>query len=181
MKAQLQILIGKLSLLTVVMFAFAMWVMPPLYQLFCEVTGIGLQPAQQSQKTFDNVAIDPNRRVRVQFLSVASDNLPLQFASEEYQMSVPVGVPIQTKYIAKNLGKKPLAVQAIPNVTPYNAVDYFHKTECFCFQNQSLVGGESADLGLVFIIDPNLPKAVKTITLSYTMFEIEPQKTTQLN
>jgi cytochrome c oxidase assembly protein subunit 11 len=62
--------------------------------------------------------------------------------------------------------------QAIPNVLPNNAADYFLKTECFCFNNQPLAAGEEADLAVVFIIDPDLPASVNTVTLSYTIFDI---------
>ena len=60
----------------------------------------------------------------------------------------------------------------IPNVLPNNAADYFHKTACFCFDNQPLAAGEQAELGLVFILDPDLPDSVNTVTLSYTLFDI---------
>lgn len=65
-----------------------------------------------------------------------------------------------------------MAGQAIPSMAPKNAVDYFHKTECFCFNQQILAPGEKADLGLQFIVDQDLPKAVETITLSYTLFDV---------
>jgi cytochrome c oxidase assembly protein subunit 11 len=71
--------------------------------------------------------------------------------------------------------------QAIPNVLPNNAADYFHKTECFCFENQPLVANEQAELGLVFIIDQDLPESVNTITLSYTLFDITDQMLTQIS
>jgi cytochrome c oxidase assembly protein subunit 11 len=62
--------------------------------------------------------------------------------------------------------------QAIPNLVPFNVADYFHKTECFCFNNQPLASGEEADLELVFIVDPDLPTSINTLTLSYTLFDI---------
>ena len=65
-----------------------------------------------------------------------------------------------------------MVAQAIPNVLPNNAADYFHKTECFCFNSQPLAAGEQAELDLVFIIDPDLPVSVNTVTLSYTLFDI---------
>ena len=62
--------------------------------------------------------------------------------------------------------------QAIPSLVPNNVADYFHKTECFCFENQPLAAGDQADLKLVFIIDPDLPAGVNSVTLSYTIFDI---------
>ena len=161
----------KLSALTIIMFVFAVWGMPPLYQLFCEVTGIGLREAERAELQDIDQNVD-GRTVRVQFIALLAGDLPWEFYSESYEMEVAVGTPIQTKFIAKNNSNSTLSGQAIPNIAPNNAVDYFHKTECFCFNNQQLQAGEQADLGVVFIVDSNLPKSVTTITLSYTMFDL---------
>ena len=162
-------LLAKLSTFAVAMFVFAIWGLPPLYQLFCEVTGVGLQAPVRAQNI---QVIDSNRTVRLQFVAVVAADLPLEFYSEVYEMEVPVGQPIQTKFFAENKSANSIVGQAIPNISPYNAVDYFHKTECFCFNQQQLAGGEKAELGLVFIVDVNLPRSINTITLSYTMFDL---------
>jgi cytochrome c oxidase assembly protein subunit 11 len=65
--------------------------------------------------------------------------------------------------------------QAIPSVTPFHAAEYLHKTECFCFDQQQLAGGESIDMPLRFIIDADLPEDVTTLTLSYTLFDVSEQ------
>jgi cytochrome c oxidase assembly protein subunit 11 len=65
-----------------------------------------------------------------------------------------------------------MVAQAVPSVTPFHAAEYMHKTECFCFEQQQLAEGEDLDMPLRFIIDSNLPKDVKTLTLSYTLFDI---------
>jgi len=65
-----------------------------------------------------------------------------------------------------------MVAQAIPSLTPFSAAEYFHKTECFCFNQQPLEAGKEADMPLVFIVDRDLPKSVKTITLSYTLFDV---------
>ena len=72
-----------------------------------------------------------------------------------------------------------MVAQTIPSVVPYKAASYFHKTECFCFNQQSLAGGESAELGLSFIVDKDIPKQVNTITLSYTIFDVSEGKENQ--
>jgi cytochrome c oxidase assembly protein subunit 11 len=62
--------------------------------------------------------------------------------------------------------------QAIPSVMPLKAAEYFHKTECFCFNQQMLEAGEAVEMPLKFIVDQDLPKDVKTITLSYSLFDV---------
>ena len=128
-------LIYKLLGGAVCMFLFALFVMPPLYDMFCEVTGIGGKTS--GPYVASEAGIDTSRTVKVQF--VATNN-----AAMSWQFS--------------------------PKV--FNAASYFHKTECFCFNQQPLKAGEEADLPLVFIVDRDLPRAVKTITLSYTLFDI---------
>jgi cytochrome c oxidase assembly protein subunit 11 len=84
-------------------------------------------------------------------------------------------------FYAHNRTGEDMLGQAIPNVLPNNAADYFHKTECFCFNNQPLAAGESAELALVFIVDPDLPASVNTVTLSYTMFDITDRTLVQVS
>jgi cytochrome c oxidase assembly protein subunit 11 len=84
-------------------------------------------------------------------------------------------------FYAKNLTGMDMVGQAIPNVLPNNAADYFLKTECFCFNNQPLAAGDDAELAVVFIIDPDLPASVNTVTLSYTIFDITDRGSMQVS
>ena len=74
--------------------------------------------------------------------------------------------------LIKNLSSQKLVGTAIPSVAPNSAARFLNKTECFCFNNQPLAAGEDAELAVVFIIDPDLPASVNTVTLSYTIFDI---------
>jgi cytochrome c oxidase assembly protein subunit 11 len=65
-----------------------------------------------------------------------------------------------------------MAGQAIPSYAPMQAAQYLQKLECFCFQQQTLAAGETRQFPVLFFIDPKLPADVKTITLSYTFFEV---------
>jgi cytochrome c oxidase assembly protein subunit 11 len=65
-----------------------------------------------------------------------------------------------------------MVAQAIPSLVPYRAAQYFHKTECFCFDQQPLAGGAEAEMPLQFIVDQDLPADIKTITLSYTIYDV---------
>ena len=87
-------------------------------------------------------------------------------------MKVHPGEATNITYFARNTQPRDMVAQAIPSVVPSRAAEYFHKTECFCFNRQPLVAGGEADLGLQFIVDPDLPKDIHTITLSYTIFDV---------
>ena len=65
-----------------------------------------------------------------------------------------------------------MRAQAIPSYAPKSATEFFTKLECFCFQEQTLAANETKKMPVVFVIDAGLPDDVKTITLSYTFFEL---------
>jgi cytochrome c oxidase assembly protein subunit 11 len=163
-------LLGKLSMLAVAMFAFAVFVMPPLYNLFCDILGIGGKTGSAYQAV--EVEVDTSRSVEVQFVAMKNETMPWDFYPRETSVSVHPGEPRSVIFYAHNRTGKDMVGQAIPNLVPFNVADYFHKTECFCFNNQPLASGEEADLELVFIVDPDLPTSINTLTLSYTLFDI---------
>ena len=154
----------------VVMFMFAIFVLPPLYDLFCEITGIGGKTG--GAYTATEITVDTSREVEVQFVATNNATMPWDFYPVEHKVIVHPGESKEIIFYAKNRTGKDMVGQAIPNVLPNNAADYFLKTECFCFNNQPLAAGEEADLAVVFIIDPDLPASVNTVTLSYTIFDI---------
>ena len=65
-----------------------------------------------------------------------------------------------------------MVAQAVPSVSPAEAAPYLHKTECFCFRQQPLAAGDARDMPLQFVIDQALPADIRTITLSYTLFDV---------
>ena len=163
-------LLAKLLALAVAMFMFAIFVLPPLYDLFCEITGIG----GRTGGVYEAVAVevDTSRQVEVQFVAANNEQMPWDFYPLEHSVMVHPGESRAVNFFAYNKTGEDMVAQAIPNVLPNNAADYFHKTACFCFDNQPLAAGEQAELGLVFILDPDLPDNVNTVTLSYTLFDI---------
>ena len=154
----------------VVMFMFAIFVLPPLYDLFCEITGIGGKTGDVYTAT--EITVDTSREVEVQFIATNNATMPWDFYPVEHKVMVHPGESKEIVFYARNRTGADMVGQAIPNVLPNNAADYFLKTECFCFNNQPLAAVEEADLAVVFIIDPDLPASVNTVTLSYTIFDI---------
>lgn len=161
-----------LKLLGVVlgMFVFG-FALVPLYDIYCQVTGANGKTggAYVASEAFE---VDEERQVTVQFLTNNNANMPWEFRPTVRSMQVKPGQMYDTTFFASNAARTTMTAQAIPSVAPFHAAEYFHKTECFCFEQQQLASGEVIDMPLRFIIDPHLPASVKTLTLSYTLFDI---------
>jgi cytochrome c oxidase assembly protein subunit 11 len=161
---------GKLSVLAVAMFAFVFVVMVPLYNVLCDVLGINGRTGDRYEAT--EIVVDTERQVEVQFVANFNEEMPWEFKPSVTMLKVNPGASNETVFLAHNPLPKDMVAQAIPSISPARAAEYFHKTECFCFNQQPLKAGESAELPLVYIVDRDLPKDIKTITLSYTLFDI---------
>ena len=111
------------------------------------------------------------RWVTVEFDGAVNSKLPWTFEPEQKSMRVQVGRQYEALYAARNTSDRPIVGNAVPSVAPAKASAYFNKTECFCFTEQLLAAGESRDMPVRFIVDPDLPAGVKTLTLSYTFFK----------
>ncbi len=164
-KTTVKLLIGAVG-----MFIFAVFVLPPIYDVFCEITGLGGKTGGRYEVV--DAGVDNSRTVKVQFVTTNNGAMPWEFSPLVYQVEVHPGEATEAMFFAKNRTSKDMVAQAIPSITPLNAAAFFHKTECFCFNQQPLAAGAEAELPLVFIVDRDLPRAIKTITLSYTLFDI---------
>lgn len=163
--------VTKLSVVAVGMFAFVFVVMVPLYNTFCEVFGLN---GKYSGKQYEVVQskVDEARKVRVVFVANRAEGMPWDFHPRAVDVQVHPGAVNNIAYYAKNVTGKDMVAQAVPSFVPPRAAQYFHKTECFCFNRQPLVAGGEADLALQFIVDQDLPADITEITLSYTIFDV---------
>lgn len=162
---------GKLIVVTLVMFGFG-FALVPLYEKICEVTGINLltKRDRQAEEFARNTQVDTSRKVIVEF--DANGRGAWQFKPEMNAVEVHPGELVTVVYDLVNTRAEPTTGQAIPSYAPQQSGQYFHKLECFCFEQQELGGGETRKFPVVFVVDPKLPKDVGTITLSYTFFEV---------
>ncbi|MFV8782854.1 cytochrome c oxidase assembly protein [Microbulbifer sp. SA54] len=161
---------AKLLTFAAGMLGFALFVMPPLYDAFCEITGLNGKTGGRYEAV--PAAVDQERLVKVQFVATHNENMPWSFRPDVLEMRVHPGQAVDTVFHASNPTGRDMVGQAIPSLVPSKAAAYFHKTECFCFNQQALAAGEAAELSLRFIVDPDLPRSVNTITLSYTLFDV---------
>lgn len=166
-------LVLRLGVLAVAMFGFG-YLMAPLYSLFCEITGIGGRTSNEAARVAD-IRPDTNRLVTVEFVAVLNEQAPWEFHPAVSSMQVRPGQLYDTTFFARNLTGVPLVGQAVPSIAPGAAATHFRKTECFCFTEQHFAAGEGRDMGVQFMVDPELPEFIDHITLSYTFFVNRPE------
>ncbi len=163
--------VGKLVLLTVGMFGFA-FALVPLYDLLCDITGLGGRTGDQYDYVPAQMAVDESRLIKVNFITNTNAGMPWRFESEKGGMRVHPGQPHTVNFYVKNTTDRVMVGQAVPSVVPVRAADMFHKTECFCFEQQVLLPGEEMEMPMRFIVGPELAANVQTISLSYTLFDV---------
>ncbi len=169
--------LAKMALVALGAFGFT-FALVPLYRIACEkVFGVRLEqgPAQVAA-----AAAKTARTVTVQFDGGVNSKLPWKFEPKQLTMQVRPGEQYEAMYFARSTSERPIVGSAVPSVAPARASGYFSKTECFCFTAQTLAAGEGRDMPVRFIVDPELPADVLTITLSYTFFKND-VLTAQLN
>ena len=151
-------------------FAFA-FALVPLYRVACEqLLGIKLSGDAANAAEVAAWQPDPSRTITVTFEGRVAEGLAWRFAPDQRSMQVHPGQVYETTFSASNEGPLALVGQAVPSVAPNTASLYFNKTECFCFTEQMLHGGETRAMPVRFAIDPALPESVRTLTLSYTFY-----------
>lgn len=163
--------VRRLLLAVAGMFAFG-FALAPLYDVLCQITGLNGKTGGRVVVARP-VAVDESRTVTVEFVASLNAAAPWEFAPKVTRMAVHPGQYYQTQFLARNLTGQALTGQAVPSVTPGPAARHFQKVECFCFNRQMFQPGETRAMPVTFMIDPELPPEVRTVTLSYTFFKLD--------
>ena len=168
-------MLGKLLVIAAVMFGFG-FAMVPIYRAICEFTGVGLmtQRDAEAERFARNTQVDTSRTIVIEFDANAR-GAAWQFKPAMSSMKVHPGELVTIDYELVNTQPRQVAGQAIPSYVPLQSTQYFRKLECFCFKQQALGANETRRFPVVFVVDPQLPKEIDTITLSYTFFEVAGQ------
>ena len=145
----------------------------PLYNMFCQVTGIG-GTTQRVAATQSVEEID--REITVQFATQVQPDLPWEFRPEQRKVTINLGERKTVYFRATSNAEREIVGHAAYNVTPLKVGKYVNKIECFCFTEERLGPGESVRMPVQLFVSPQLAKdvdadEVQTITLSYTFFE----------
>lgn len=169
-------MLGKLALIAALMFGFG-YALVPVYRAICSALGINvLSISERRAAGFEagaaatNSQVDATRTISVEFDANARG--PWEFKPERRSIDVHPGEMVTVMYEFRNVQPRTMVAQAIPSYAPKQAEPYFDKLECFCFNEQTLAPGESRRWPVVFVVDPKISRDVKTITLSYTFFEV---------
>lgn len=161
----------RLLLIVVAMFGFG-FALVPLYNVFCDLTGLGGRTG--GQYTYDpaEIGADTSRLIKINFITNTNAGMPWKFWSESGGVHVHPGDLKAVKFFVTNTADRRMVGQAVPSVVPPQAAEYFHKTECFCFNSQVLEPGETMEMPMRFIVDTALPRNVQSISLSYALFDV---------
>lgn len=168
-------MVSKLVVVAAGMFAFG-YALVPIYKAICEMTGINIlalgdRNIPGAKATLPaNTQVDTSRTITVEFDANARG--PWEFKPAQRSLQVHPGEMATVMYEFQNVQNRRMSAQAIPSYAPQQASAHFNKLECFCFNQYTLEPGEKKSWPVVFVIDPKLSRDVKTITLSYTFFEV---------
>ena len=173
----------KLFLVAVAMFGFG-FLLVPLYDVMCDAFGINGRftdleadrvdiERQQALGQVASARVDTTREVTVQFLTALNENLNWEFRPMVNTITVHPGERKEVRFYARNLTGREVVGQAVPSIVPGRAFKHFTKMECFCFSKQVLKPGEEVEMPLIFVVSPDLPKGINTISLAYTFFDTE--------
>jgi cytochrome c oxidase assembly protein subunit 11 len=163
--------LGKLLVVAVMMFGFG-YALVPVYRQICEVLGINVLTQKDGMVAAPaNTQVDRSRTIVIELDGNAQG--PWRFRPTQRSIEVHPGELTTVMYEVVNTQARVVKAQAIPSYAPQSATPHFKKVECFCFQEQTLKANEARQMPVVFFIDPKLPREVKSITLSYTFFEVD--------
>jgi cytochrome c oxidase assembly protein subunit 11 len=159
---------------TIVVAALAMigaaYAAVPLYAAFCRATGYG----GTTQVAAERGGLKGERLFTVRFDANVAPGLPWSFEPETPTIQLRSGATATVFFKARNLSTRATAATALYNVSPDQFGVWFDKISCFCFSEQHLGPGESAEWPVVFFLNPALEQEsdmrnMNALTLSYTL------------
>ncbi|HEY8160093.1 MAG TPA: cytochrome c oxidase assembly protein [Methylobacter sp.] len=151
------------------MFGFG-YALVPLYDVLCDITGLNGKVESSAIKEV-GYEVDKDREITVEFMTALNETTPMVFRSEIKKLKVHPGEYYTVNFYAENKTDKVMIARAIPSISPGLVAEFFKKTECFCFSEQTFKAREGRTMPVRFVVNPEIPKEYKTITLAYTFFD----------
>jgi cytochrome c oxidase assembly protein subunit 11 len=162
----------KLFVIALAMFGFG-YALIPLYDVFCEITGINSPRLRSAAEAPTGGAVDTSRTITVELNGSVMNGLPWSFAPVERRISVHPGEVAVARFKVRNNANETIIGQAVPSVLPPKGSNHLKKLECFCFSQQPLAAGESKEMAVRFVVDTKLSAEISTLTLSYAFFNAD--------
>lgn len=159
-------IIGLSAGIALSMFGFT-FALSPLYNKLCN--SFDLYSGIRTLSTKPPIL---KRIIKMEFITHNNQNLPWDFYPRIATLTIHPNENIKVVFVAKNNSSKKMTVQAIPSFSPSVVAPHFHKTECFCFSQQTLPPGAAIEMPLIFHVDADLPETIPTFTLAYTLFDV---------
>lgn len=160
----------KLLIWAAAMFGFA-YAMVPFYDVICDITGLNGKTSSTASTEVPSEVVE-DRTVVVEFITQTGKGMNGDFTPAKHRVEVHPGEITLVNFYANNPKASDIVTQSIPSVSPGEAARYLHKTQCFCFDQQTLAAGERKEMPVIFYLDPELPRHINTLTLSYTIFDV---------
>ena len=178
---RMQITVGAVCAAVAVGMVGASYAAVPLYRAFCQLTGWG-GTVKRSDEGPTGAALD--RVLTIRFDTNVRD-LPWSFRAEQVTQQVHIGAPGLAYFVVRNNSDEPITGRATYNVEPDVAGGYFVKTQCFCFDDQTIPGKTEMRFPIIYFVQPEFAddrntKLFEEVVLSYTFFRSlkpEPAKT----
>ncbi len=155
------------------MFSFGYVALVPLYNAFCELTGLTGETTVMAEQEARRIEVDVARQVTVSLDANTNSALPWKFAPVVRQIQVHPGELMEATYMVENRSAVAVTGKAVPSVAPSSAASFFRKIECFCFTQQTLAPGERRELPVRFLLEPDLPGKISELTLSYIFYRVD--------
>ncbi|MGB8338072.1 MAG: cytochrome c oxidase assembly protein [Burkholderiales bacterium] len=167
-------MLRKLLVISLMMLGFG-FALVPFYKKICEVTGIN--QLRTAQVIPANTQVDLSRDIKVEFLATTNQNMPLEFTPLHSGINLHPGQLVTVNYRVVNKTDRTLVAQAVPSFSPELAGKYFIKQNCFCFTRQTFAPHEVREMPVTFVVKNDVPDDMRTISLSYTFFDVTAEET----
>ncbi len=147
-------------------FAFAM---VPLYDAFCEMTGINNKGGRVRVEM--PTQVDTTRTIRVKFITHVHGDEPWEFYAQENTLELHPGEISRMLFYTQNNTSSDKVGQFVATISPGFGDRYVKKTECFSFNQQYVDALEKKEMSVIFFIDKDIPKEMEELILFYTLFD----------
>ena len=112
-----------------------------------------------------------SQTIKAKLITSVHKDLPFEFETEEANVLIVPGEVKTINYTVKNLSKKSMNGMATFQVYPSELKDFMTKLNCFCYEEQTLKGGEKEKYSLVLLVDPKVTKNVKEAIIQFVFFK----------